>query len=102
MTPRPSHPRPFASSGRAKAGVSSSVSYTVYAAAQSDFSWARFESGMGHASTFSARMFPPNFEKPATSWKGIAESSEIAVSASVSGISFASPVGSSGARNSMP
>ncbi|MCZ8396428.1 phosphonate ABC transporter, permease protein PhnE [Achromobacter ruhlandii] len=102
MTPRLSHPRPFALSGRAKAGVLLLVLYTVYAAAQLDFSWARFESGMGHASTFLARMFPPNFEKPATLWKGIAESLEIAVLASVLGILFALPVGLLGARNLMP
>ena len=35
------------------------------------------------------RMFPPNFEKPATLWKGIAESLEIAVLASVLGIACA-------------
>lgn len=102
MTSRSSHPRPFALSGRAKAGVLLLVLYTVYAAAQLDFSWARFESGMGHASTFLARMFPPNFEKPATLWKGIAESLEIAVLASVLGILFALPVGLLGARNLMP
>lgn len=68
MTP-PGGARPFAMSGRAKAGLLLLLAYTVYAGAQLDFSWARFESGMGHASTFLARMFPPNFEKPATLWK---------------------------------
>ena len=99
------HPRgnrPFAMSGRAKAGLVLLVIYTIYAGAQLDFSWARFETGMGHASTFLSRMFPPNFEKPATLWKGIAESLEIAVLASVLGILFALPVGLLGARNMMP
>ena len=94
--------RPFAMSGRAKLGLLLLVLYTVYAAAQLDFSWSRFEAGMGHASTFLARMFPPNFEKPATLWKGIAESLEIAVLASMLGIFLALPVGLLGARNLMP
>ena len=95
-------PRPFAMSGRAKAGLLLLLAYTVYAGAQLDFSWARFESGMGHASTFLSRMFPPNFEKPATLWKGIAESLEIAVLASVLGVLIALPIGLLGARNMMP
>nr|WP_019248226.1 hypothetical protein [Bordetella pertussis] len=78
--------RPFSLSWRAKTGVLLVVLYTFYAAAQLDFSWARFETGLGHAATFLARMFPPNFEKPDTLWKGIAESLEIAVLASVLGI----------------
>lgn len=94
--------RPFAMSGRAKLGLLLLVLYTIYAAAQLDFSWSRFEAGMGHASTFLARMFPPNFEKPATLWKGIAESLEIAVLASMLGIFLALPVGLLGARNLMP
>ena len=94
--------RPFALSGRVKAGAVLLLLYTLYAGAQLDFSWNRFETGLGHASTFLARMFPPNFEKPATLWKGIAESLEIAVLASVLGIACALPVGLLGARNLMP
>lgn len=50
--------RPFSLSWRAKTGVLLVVLYTFYAAAQLDFSWARFETGLGHAATFLARMFP--------------------------------------------
>ncbi|WP_200872355.1 phosphonate ABC transporter, permease protein PhnE [Bordetella bronchiseptica] len=94
--------RPFSLSWRAKTGVLLVVLYTFYAAAQLDFSWARFETGLGHAATFLARMFPPNFEKPDTLWKGIAESLEIAVLASVLGILLSLPIGLLGARNLMP
>lgn len=94
--------RPFSMSTRTKIGVLLLLLYTVYACLQLDVSWARFEKGIGHASTFLARMFPPNFEKPATLWKGIAESLEIAVLASVLGIALALPIGLLGARNLMP
>ena len=94
--------RPFAMPGRVKAGVALVVIYAVYAAAQLDFSWARFHSGIGHAATFLSRMFPPNFEKPDTLWKGIGESLEIAVLASLLGILLSLPIGMLGARNLMP
>ncbi len=94
--------RPFALSWQTRLLAVLVVVYAVYAAAQLDFNWTRIRDGMGHASTFLTRMFPPNFEKPAMLWKGIAESLEIAVLASLLGIVLSLPVGLLGARNMMP
>ncbi len=94
--------RPFALSWQTRLLAVLVVVYAVYAAAQLDFNWPRIRDGLGHASTFLTRMFPPNFEKPATLWKGIAESLEIAVLASLLGIVLSLPVGLLGARNMMP
>ena len=55
---------PFALSGRVKAGAVLLLLYTLYAGAQLDFSWNRFETGLGHASTFLARMFRPISRSP--------------------------------------
>ncbi|AMD50143.1 phosphonate ABC transporter, permease protein PhnE [Bordetella holmesii] len=94
--------RPFALPWQARLLAVALVVYAVYAATQLDFNWTRIKHGMDHASTFLARMVPPNFEKPATLWKGIAESLEIAVLASLLGIVLSLPVGLLGARNMMP
>ena len=92
--------RPFALSGRVKAGAVLLLLYTLYAGAQLDFSWNRFETGLGHASTFLARMFPP-IRSPPRCGRASPESLE-AVLASVLGIACALPVGLLGARNLMP
>ncbi|MFQ1063416.1 phosphonate ABC transporter, permease protein PhnE [Bordetella trematum] len=94
--------RPFALSWQSRAFALLLVVYAVYAASQLDFNWNRISDGMGHASTFLARMFPPSFQKPDTLWKGIAESLEIAVLASLLGIVLSLPIGLMGARNMMP
>jgi len=94
--------RPFALSAQARLLMLLAVVYTIYACLQLDFTWSRFQAGLGHAGTFLARMVPPNFERSAILWKGLAESLEIAVLASVLGILIALPVGLLGARNLMP
>jgi len=78
------------------------IVYTVYASLQLDVTWSRAQAGLGHAGTFLARMVPPNFERASILWRGIAESLEIAVLASVLGILIALPIGLLGARNLMP
>ncbi|MDQ8034479.1 MAG: phosphonate ABC transporter, permease protein PhnE, partial [Bordetella sp.] len=75
--------RPFALSWQTRSIALLVLVYAVYAAAQLDVSPARVRAGLDHAGTFLARMFPPNFEKPDTLIKGIVESLEIAVLASV-------------------
>ena len=94
--------RPFALSWQTRTIALLIFLYAVYAALQLDVSPARVRAGLDHAGTFLARMFPPNFEKPDTLIKGIVESLEIAVLASVLGIVLALPVGLLGARNLMP
>jgi len=101
-TPRSIRRRPFALSLRARLLALLAVLYTIYACMQLDFTWSRFQAGLGHAGTFLARMLPPNFERSSILWKGLAESLEIAVLASVLGILIALPIGLLGARNLMP
>ncbi len=76
--------------------------YAIYAAAQLDFSWARFHAGLGHGARFIARMLPPDFARWDVLLKGIVESLQIAVLASALGIGLSLPIGVLGARNLMP
>lgn len=94
--------RPFALSGRAKLGLIAVVVYAIFAAIQLDFSWERFEAGLGHGARFLSRMFPPSIERLDVLWTGIAESLEIAVLATTLGIALALPLSLMGARNLMP
>lgn len=78
--------------------------YVVWAAAQLDVTWARFADGLGNAAKFLDRMFPPNFapEKVEMIVKGLAESVQIAIIATVIGIFLSLPIGLMAARNLMP
>ncbi len=78
------------------------LAYAIYAAAQLDFSWARFQTGLVNAAKFIDRMFPPSFERWDVLAKGMIESLQIAVLASALGIVLALPIGLAGARNLMP
>ena len=103
MTPaQTAHSRPFSISAKAKLGIVLMLVYVIYAASQLDFTYARFISGLDNASTFLARMVPPNFSRSSILIKGMLESLEIAVLASALGIGLALPVGLLGARNLMP
>ena len=94
--------RPFSISPKAKLGMALMLVYVIYAASQLDFTYARFISGLDNASTFLARMVPPNFSRSSILIKGMLESLEIAVLASALGIGLALPIGLLGARNLMP
>jgi len=93
---------PFAWSLRARIIAALGIIYTIYASLQLEVTWSRVQAGLGHAGTFLTRMVPPNFERSGILWRGIAESLEIAVLASVLGIVIALPIGLLGARNLMP
>ena len=93
-------PRPRSLGGRI-ALVALAV-YMVYAATQMDLSLARAQEGLGHAARFFARLFPPNFERHELLVKGLLESLQIAVLASLLGIVTAVPIGLLAARNLMP
>jgi phosphonate transport system permease protein len=58
--------------------------------------------GIENAHRFFSRLFPPNFERWELLVKGLTESLQIAVLASVLGIVLALPIGLAGARNLMP
>ncbi|MCA3059903.1 MAG: phosphonate ABC transporter, permease protein PhnE [Rhodocyclaceae bacterium] len=78
--------------------------YVVWAIGQLDVTWARFVDGLSAGQKFLGRMFPPNFsaEKIEMITKGLLESIQIAVIATVIGIGLSLPIGLLAARNLMP
>jgi phosphonate ABC transporter permease subunit PhnE len=76
--------------------------YVVYALAQLDLSWARFDQGLTQGAKFITRMFPPALDKWDVLAKGLVESLQMAVLASALGIAISLPLGFLGARNLMP
>ena len=80
------------------------LGYCIWAAAQLDFTWSRFVSGLANGERFLTRMFPPDFggDKWEMIVKGLTESLEIAVIASAIGIAISLPVGLMASRNLSP
>jgi len=78
------------------------VVYIVYACGQMEISWQRIEVGLDNAHRFFSRLFPPNFTRWELLVKGLGESLQIAVLASVLGIVLALPLGLAASRNLMP
>ena len=95
-------PPPFRVSLSTRAGVAVLAAYALYAASQLDFTWARFVTGLDNGGSFLSRMFPPNFSNWEMLLKGLIESLQIAVLASLAGILISLPVGLFAARNLMP
>ncbi|MBL8523804.1 MAG: phosphonate ABC transporter, permease protein PhnE [Betaproteobacteria bacterium] len=102
MTTLPRNPFPV--NWPARFGWLALAAYVVWAAAQLDFTWSRFVSGLDNAQRFLSRMFPPNFsgDKWEMIVKGLTESLEIAIIASAIGIIIALPIGLMSARNLSP
>jgi len=78
--------------------------YLVWAMGRLDVTWARLVDGLSAGQKFLGRMFPPNFsaEKIEMITKGLLESIQIAVIATVIGIGLSLPIGLLAARNLMP
>jgi phosphonate transport system permease protein len=76
--------------------------YVVYAFWRLDFNADRVVAGLDNGAKFLGRMFPPRIAQPDSLAKGLAESLEIAVLASLLGILAALPIGLLAARNLMP
>jgi phosphonate transport system permease protein len=95
-------PHAFKHSWWPRIGLVLLAAYVVYACAQMEISWERVQTGLDNAHRFFSRLFPPNFERWDLLVKGLAESLQIAVLASVLGIVLALPVGLFAARNLMP
>ena len=78
--------------------------YVIWALGQLDVTWTRFVDGLAAGQKFLGRMFPPNFssEKVEMITKGLLESVQIAVIATVIGIALSLPIGLLAARNLMP
>ncbi len=94
--------KPFASSLSTKLIWAVMLIYVVYAGAQLEITWARFEIGLEQGAKFLRRMFPPNFSRWDILLKGLIESLQMAVLASMIGIVISLPIGFLGARNLMP
>jgi len=95
-------PQPFKRSWWPRIALVLLAAYVVYACAQMEISWERVHIGLDNAHRFFSRLFPPNFERWDLLVKGLVESLQIAVLASVLGIVLALPVGLFAARNLMP
>lgn len=95
-------PQAFKPNWLIRAGWVALAVYIVYAFARLDFTWARFVTGLGNGARFIGRMFPPSIAQPDSLLKGLTESLEIAILASVLGILIALPIGLIAARNLMP
>ena len=95
---------PFPPQWPARLGWLALLAYVIWAAAQLDFTWSRFVSGLDNGHRFLIRMIPPNFggDKWEMIVKGLTESLEIAVIASAIGIAIALPIGLMAARNLSP
>jgi phosphonate transport system permease protein len=78
------------------------IAYFFYAASHLDLSLERFSSGIAHGAKFVSRLFPPDFSKVELLARGMAESLQIAVLASVLGLIVSLPVSLLAARNLMP
>lgn len=85
-----------------RAGWIALAAYVVYALGRLDFGWERFVTGLDNGARFIARMLPPRIAQPDSLLKGLGESLEIAILASVIGIAIALPIGFLAARNLMP
>jgi phosphonate transport system permease protein len=95
-------PDPFKRSVWPRLAAIALVAYIVYACAQMEISWGRVQVGFDNAHRFFSRLFPPNFSRWDLLVKGLVESLQIAVLASVAGIVLALPIGLAAARNLMP
>lgn len=93
---------PFVWSTTAKLMTLAVVAYSVWVLAQIDITPERLAIGLKQGAKFIARMFPPDLSKMDILWKGIAESLEISVLATVLGVALSLPLGLLAARNMMP
>ena len=80
------------------------AAYVLYAASILDVTWERFTIGIEQGARFIGRMFPPDFspDKMKLMARGLYESLEIAIIASVLGVVLSLPIGLLAARNLMP
>ena len=78
------------------------AAYLVYAASHLEFTPARFAAGLEHGGKFISRLFPPDFQRWQLLLKGMVESLQIAVLASVLGVLISAPLALLAARNLMP
>lgn len=95
-------PAPFTLSRGAKISFALLAVYFLWAGAQLEFTGERFIVGLDNAARFLGRMFPPVVRDGDSLVRGLTESLQIAVLASLLGILIALPIGLAAARNLMP
>lgn len=93
---------PFPVNWTARLGWIGLVAYSFYAASLFDLSWERFVVGLDNGGKFIGRMLPPYLGKWDLLSKGLLESLEISIIATVIGVAVAMPIGLLAARNLMP
>ncbi len=76
--------------------------YVIYAASHLEFTFERMLAGFEHGAKFVSRLFPPDMTRLGLLAKGMIESLQIAVIASVLGVLISLPVSLMAARNLMP
>jgi phosphonate transport system permease protein len=94
--------RPFGYSPAFKLGGALFLVFFALSASRLEITWERFVLGLGNASKFLHRMFPPVFQPSQELIKGMTESVEIAILASALGVLISIPIAVAGARNLMP
>ena len=78
------------------------AAYFVYALSHLELTPARFVAGLEYGYKFLSKLFPPDFQRWELLLKGLKESLEIAILASVLGLVISLPVSLLAARNLMP
>ena len=78
------------------------ITYLVWSLATLDLNWLRISNGIPRAANMFARMVPPDFSRINLLTKGVLESVQMALAASVFGMILAVPLGICGASNLVP
>lgn len=82
--------------------LAAAVIYLIWSFGSLDINWHRVSNGLPRAMNMFSRMFPPDFSRWELLLKGLAESVQMALAASVFGMILAVPLGIAGASNLAP
>ena len=78
------------------------LGYLIWSIGSLDISWHRIATGIPRAGNMFARMIPPDFSRGGLLVRGLLESVQMALAASVFGMILAIPIGMCGAGNLVP
>ncbi|MFQ5994889.1 MAG: phosphonate ABC transporter, permease protein PhnE [Acidiferrobacterales bacterium] len=82
--------------------IALAVGYLVWSLATLEIDWSRIGQGLPRAADMFARMVPPNFDRWELLYRGVSESVQMALAASLFGMILAIPLGLCAARNLVP